>query len=307
MTPLDQLVRVRNLMQSMDFESMHRHACKDFESSLDPVRELEIYETLSTSLTSVRDALENYTAQYKHCINTVNKLIQDQVPEFLKKSRLIYYQSFNDSIEVIQQRKLDISAEDQNWFAHRLHVLSSWQTPALVLRPTALWFNDLVSNDPLYIADKNSELLKPCQQGYHEVYRRRLREYIINDTQDVFLTNQLPLAQFGLVFAWNYFEMLTVDVLNKYTAEIAQLLRPGGHFVFTYNNCDHENGIRLIDNYSGTYIDYSYVKNIADQHGLEITNHRCRSNVAWIELKRPGEIASLRGGQNLAKIVAKSK
>jgi SAM-dependent methyltransferase len=165
----------------------------------------------------------------------------------------------------------------------------------------------LVSNDPLYLADKNYELLKPCQSGYHEVYRRRLREYVIDDSQEGFLTHQLPLSQFGLVFAWNYFELRTQDVLTKYVCEIAQLLRPGGHFVFTYNNCDHENGIRLIDHHSGTYMDRATIKKIADQYGLQISNYHGHSNVAWIELKRPGEIASLRGGQSLAKIVAEPK
>ena len=307
MTPLDQLVKCRNLMQNMDIDAMCYRAFKDFESSLDPARKLEVYETLLTSLASAQDALENYSAQYKHCVERVSKLIEDQIPVYLEKSFEIDLESAKDSNEVIQQRQLQISAEDQNWFAHRLHVLSSWQTPALILRPTTLWFNDLVSNDPLYIADKNLELLKPCQQGYHEVYRRRLREYVIDDTQDNFLTHKLPLQQFGLVFAWNYFEMRTVGVLAKYLAQVSQLLRPGGHFVFTYNNCDHEHGIRLIDNHSGTYVNLAQIKNMTDQHGLEVTNLRCKSNVAWIELKRPGEIASLRGGQNLAKIVVKSK
>jgi len=307
MTSLDQLVRVRNLMQSMDLDLKLQRAYKDFESSLDPVRETEVIETLSTSISSAKDALDNYKSQYQHAISSINQLIQQQVPVALEKSRQIDLESNYNSNETILNRKLSVTDELHTWFAHRLHVLSSWQTPALVFRPSAEWLNDVVSNDPLYLVDKNYELLKPCQAGYHEVYRRRLREYIIDDTQDSFLTHQLPLSQFGLVFAWNYFEMRTVDVLAKYVAQVAQLLRPGGHFVFTYNNCDHENGIRLIDHYSGTYIDLSQVKQIADQHGLVISNYQGRANVAWIELKRPGEIVSLRGGQNLAKIVAKSK
>jgi SAM-dependent methyltransferase len=307
MTPLDKLVRVRNLMQNMDLDSKLQRAYKDFESSLDPARETEVFESLRTWLTPAKDALDNYKSQYQNAIDHVNQLIQQQVPVALEKSRQIDLESSHDSNETILVRKLSVSDELHTWFAHRLHVLSSWQTPALVLRPSAEWLNDLVSNDPLYLVDKNYELLKPCQAGYHEVYRRRLREYIIDDTQDSFLTHQLPLAQFGLVFAWNYFEMRTVDVLAKYVAQVAQLLRPGGHFVFTYNNCDHENGIRLIDHYSGTYIDLALIKQIADQHDLLVSNYQGRSNIAWIELKRPGEIASLRGGQNLAKIVAKSK
>ena len=307
MTPLDQLVRVRNLMQSMDLDLKLQRAYKDFEISLDPVRETVVFETLSTSISSAKDALDNYKSQYQHAISSINQLIQQQVPVALEKSRQIDLESNYNSNETILNRKLSVTDELHTWFAHRLHVLSSWQTPALVFRPSAEWLNDVVSNDPLYLVDKNYELLKPCQAGYHEVYRRRLREYIIDDTQDSFLTHQLPLGQFGLVFAWNYFELCTVDVLAKYVKEVAQLLRPGGHFVFTYNNCDHENGIRLIHNHSGTYINYNHIKKIADENNLLVSQYQGKLNIAWIELKRPGEIVSLRGGQNLAKIVAKSK
>ena len=39
--------------------------------------------------------------------------------------------------------------------------------------------------------------------------------------------------------------------------------------------------------------------------GFEILDrHRGQGNLAWLEIKKPGEIESLRGGQTLAKIVA---
>lgn len=307
MLSLDQLVKIRNLMQSVDFGTMRQRAFKDFESSLDPARALDIVHNLTGSLDVVAQALDAYGNEYAQTIAHVDQLIQSQIPVYLQKSVVIDRESAGANNETVLQRKLLILGEDQAWFAHRLHVLSSWQTPALVVRPSELWFNDLVSNDPLYIVDRNLELLKPCQAGYHEVYRRRLREYTINDYQENFLTDQLPIGQFGLVFAWNYFEMRTANVLEKYIQQVSQLLRPGGHFVFTYNNCDHENGIRLIDNHSGTYVDSAIVKRMAQQHGLLVSNVRYNSNVAWVELKKPGEIVSLRGGQNLAKIVVKSK
>jgi hypothetical protein len=294
-------------MQNMDFDLICQRAFKELESSLDPTREIDVYETLLKSISVVKATLDNYKLQYQNAIDCVDQLIQDQIPDYLAKSFIIDQQSLNDDNDMVLKRNLGVSNQTQAWFAHRLHLLSSWQTPALIFRPSTIWFNDLVSNDPLYIADKNYELLKPCQQGYHEVYKRRLREYIINESEENFLTRQLPLEQFGLVFAWNYFELRTVDVLNKYVKEIAPLLRPGGNFVFTYNNCDHEYGIRLIHNHSGTYINYNQVKEMADKNNLIVSQYKSILNIAWVELKRPGEFASLRGGQSLAKIIEESK
>jgi hypothetical protein len=43
-----------------------------------------------------------------------------------------------------------------------------------------------------------------------------------------------------------------------------------------------------------------YVENI----GYEVNHrHRGQGNVSWLEIQKPGEITSLRGGQTLAKIV----
>ena len=47
------------------------------------------------------------------------------------------------------------------------------------------------------------------------------------------------------------------------------------------------------------------LKKIAQDHGY-IVNFECNglSDAKWIELQKPGELTSIRGGQSLAKIVA---
>jgi SAM-dependent methyltransferase len=289
---------------------MHNRAYKDFESSIDPIREFnEITNNLNTYLAQIQTALNNYDAQYVDAIEKLNQMIVEQESAFLKKSIDVYQDSINgESDDAVLNRKINISDQDRAWYAHRLHVLSSWQTPALFIRPgSESWLNHLVSNDPLYLVDKNHSLLKPCQEGYHDVYKRRLRQYIIDENQEDFLTSQLPLAQFGLVFAWNYFELRHVAILEKYVSQVAKLLRPGGVFAFSYNNCDHEHGVRLINHHCGTYITFDMISNIAVKNNLTVSLCQPHNNIGWVELKSPGEISSLRGGQSLAKIIARSK
>jgi hypothetical protein len=46
----------------------------------------------------------------------------------------------------------------------------------------------------------------------------------------------------------------------------------------------------------------------AESAGFDIVyQHTGLGDLTWLELQRPGQISSLRGGQTLAKIVAQSK
>jgi SAM-dependent methyltransferase len=48
------------------------------------------------------------------------------------------------------------------------------------------------------------------------------------------------MAQFGIVLCWDNFNHLSLDKIEKYIREVWKLLRPGGCFIFNYNNCDFE-------------------------------------------------------------------
>jgi hypothetical protein len=50
------------------------------------------------------------------------------------------------------------------------------------------------------------------------------------------------------------------------------------------------------------------ILNTAKNIGFQLVHqHSLDSAMTWIELQRPGQLTSLRGGQSLARIVAKSK
>ena len=73
--------------------------------------------------------------------------------------------------------------------------------------------------------------------------------------------------------------------------------------LFTYNDCDYPQGIGLAENNFMCYTPGKKIKEILQTMGVEIIEHRVGPyNVAWMEVKRYGEIVTLRGGQSLAKI-----
>ena len=54
-----------------------------------------------------------------------------------------------------------------------------------------------------------------------------------------------------------------------------------------------------------SYVPARKIKSYAEKIGFDILyHHRGAGDVVWLEIKKPGTIESIRGGQSLAKIVA---
>jgi SAM-dependent methyltransferase len=139
---------------------------------------------------------------------------------------------------------------------------------------------------------------------FTQEYQRRLRPYVINDWKDTEIFTALPSNQFGLVFAYNYFNWKPIEMIEKFLTEIYQKLRPGGALVFTYNECDNWYGVGAVENAWMCYTPGSRIQTIARNLGYKIIE-QCTGagDIAWFEMHKPGEVRSLRGGQVLAKVI----
>jgi hypothetical protein len=123
---------------------------------------------------------------------------------------------------------------------------------------------------------------------------------------------QLPNNQFGLVLAWNYFNHRPFEIVRQYLTELYEKIRPGGMLLMTFNDCDRWEGVRSVEAKTGLYTPGSLIKSFTESLGFEqhFTYHD-HGPWTWIELRKPGEWQSYRGGQALAQIlpkpIAKSK
>jgi SAM-dependent methyltransferase len=164
----------------------------------------------------------------------------------------------------------------------------------------------MVDCDPLYLVDDRHELLIPTISRHHEIYQRRLRPYVINERQDGEILTALPNNQFGLIFAYNFFNYKPFEVIRRYLEELYQKLRPGGVLIMTINDCDRDKGVVLVEQHFCCYTPGKMVIELAQSLGFKtVFTWTDNGPSTWIELQHPGELTSLRGGQTLAKVVPK--
>jgi len=219
--------------------------------------------------------------------------------------RLWSQEMVNDSDEHILNRRPTISDEHTNIIRARIKNFSNNLHPGMIIRPGLETFiQDMVSFDPLYLVEKNNEMLFPATLEFPDQYRRRLRPYIVDEYDSSPILSKLPDGQFAMCLAYNFFNFKPMAVIERYLIEIFAKLKPGGRLMMTFNDCDNEKAVKLAENYYACYTPGRMIKETAKRIGYEIYfiwNDNTPST--WIELQKPGTLTTLRGGQALAKIV----
>lgn len=226
---------------------------------------------------------------------------------YYAKSHAIYQEGLADSADYILDRsnfkKLLYQQETLDFFKSRVTMHASWKWPALEIRPSYGEITDsLIACDPLYLVDTDVEMFKHVKQKWTPEYQQRLRYYTVSEL-DKRILHQLPVMQFGIVVAVDFFNFRPLELIKRYLEEIFNLLRPGGQAIFTYNNCDYPIGV---DNFENSYYCYTpgrEIKAMCEQIGFKVAaSFDLENNVSWLEIQRPGTRTSLRGGQALGRI-----
>lgn len=241
-------------------------------------------------------------------LNTTVNIINQDIDNYALKlfDNDDYREKFKE--ELIRQHPYP-SPETENWVIAKITQYSDWHYPALQINPRSKkWIDPMVASDPLYLAHSNISIVKDMIKEYPELYQNRLRLYEIVDRN----FSKLPMAQFGFVLCWDNFNHLSLDKIEKYIREVWKLLRPGGSFIFNYNNCDFEGTAYRAECHAGSYASASWLTTLLNAIGYEITalhddetGDAFNTHISWAEIKKPGDLKTVKAAQAMAQILSK--
>ena len=310
---LSELVNYRNQLDAMSADSVGQIADKEIEKithlvETKTIQLAEFTRQLQQRRTDIQQAFDLFENNLTALRLELNQLIEATEKPWFAKSYRLYEQTIHETAEYILNRRPTILSETEQFYRTRIVRYNSWHHPAMIIRPgRETYINELLASDPLYLVDESHDLLVPAISMFNEQYQHRLRLYTINDRQDQEILGKLPNGQFGLVFAYNFFNFRPFEVLKKYLSEIYQKLRPGGVLAMTFNDCDRDKGVMLVEQHFCCYTPGYLVKELAQTIGYELVfSWTDQGPTTWLELRKPGKFESLRGGQALAKILPKS-
>ena len=309
---LSDLISYLNLLEQEDHTPEYAVTLRQLQSVSLTVQRHNIQlnsfaEDLTHNINGVISSFDRAQATLDALKMQLRELIAELEPDQYTASTLLYEQEMiYDTSNNILNRRLAIDDDSNILLRSRLRNYGDWRLPGMIIRPGLDDFiEDMVPLDPLYVVDQTQDLINPAIDAFTPEYQRRLRPYTIDDRTNGKPLWQLPDNQFGLVFAYNYFNYKPMEVVTRYLGDIYNKLRPGGAFIFTFNDCDRGHGAALSERNFMCYTPGHAVAKAAENVGYEILNrHHGQGDIAWFELKKPGTVRSLRGGQSLAKIVA---
>ena len=310
---LSELVNFRSQLELMSMMSMRRDTDIEVEKithtvSTSRIQMEEFAKRLQEKQSLISQAFGAFESDLDALKMALDELISTTAkPWFAESYRLYEQEMIHDTAEYILNRRPNIAPETEQFYHSRLQRYNTWHYPTMIIRPGRETFiQDLVASDPMYLVDEMQELLAPAMSLFNDQYRQRLLTYTINERQGQDILTKLPQEQFGLVFAYNFFNFKPFEVTKKYLTEIYQKLRPGGVLAITFNDCDRAKAVMLVEQHFCCYTPGTLLRDLAQSIGYEVRfSWTDEGPTTWLELGKPGQLTSLRGGQTVAKIMPK--
>lgn len=311
MKRLTELVRIRENLQSAYDVDPIANLINKLKVQIQAIGESsEIPYTGETVLELSKDLDRLYTDldfckdRFELAIGKINRDIQQESQKFYTDNYNLEIRVESEAIDIVRKiRVMSLSGVLKQAIVNRIQLHSSWKYPALEIGcRDGEWTQYLVASDPLYITDQYREFLDSAVSKFTAEYQQRVRSYLIKDTN----FNMLPSGQFGFVFCWNFLNYRSLDTVKEYLKAVRDLLRPGGVFMFSYNNADCYEQAGYAEGFWMSYMPKSMLVPLCESLGLEVVYANDVRNegtaVSWIEVRKPGILETIKAHQVLGEI-----
>jgi hypothetical protein len=114
----------------------------------------------------------------------------------------------------------------------------------------------------------------------------------------------LPHEHLGLAVSVNSYEFWPIDPIKTEMQKVYNLLLPGGHFIFTYNDCEQLASLDLCANDYRSYNTKSLMTSMVQMLGFDIVKRKeeCNGSHSFMVVKKPGKLVSQKLSSPLIQI-----
>jgi SAM-dependent methyltransferase len=319
---LSELIAYRNLLLKPNIQDIVYQSEREFDSIVHTVKTSPIQirshtQTLEEDLVNTRDIHNQFKSTLNEIIIGLNLEIETEEKSYYENSLAEYnkitHNRYNHIVysEDILKRIIQITPDARLMITNRIKSYIDWKNAGMIIRPGREDFiKHLVECDPLYIVDHDEELLKDSVADFNEEYQARIRHFYITDVSthpNNSLIETIPNGQFGFCLAYNFFNFVAMEPFEQYLKEIFSKLKPGGILALTFNDCDYAHSVGLVEKNYSFYTPGKRVLAAAKSIGYkQMFSWTDGGDFTWLELRKPGALESLKGGQTLAKILPKT-
>ena len=314
---LQDIVRYRAMVDSIDMDTIRRDinntlssVCNDLAINNFDTESLK--DRMLHSQLKVLNNLEDMALDLNTFKEEINKHVKQIETPYYEKSKEIYKKrtlmSPMDKLSQLKNKDLLFHEDTTKLLINAITIKISNQYACCQLAPGyGNITKHLVHGTPLYIVEEDKEASVVNTDFFNQIMTNRIAWYEMNDADEEILA-VLPQEQIGCFVVIDYFNFKSEDIIEKYLKSIYNCLRPGGTVIFTFNNCDYPNAIDKVDEMYYCYTTGTQMKKICSSIGFEIQKltaigyDELDNGISWLEIKKPGELSTIRSAQGLAEI-----
>jgi len=232
-------------------------------------------------------------------LDHVNQRISSDAAKFFTDNYKLELK-YNAVENIRKIRVMSLRDDTREEILSRIQLHTSWQYPALEIGcRDGEWTKYMVAADPLYIVDHHREFTESAVSNFNEIYQRRIRVYLTEEHD----LSTLPQGQMAFVFCWNLLNYASFDTVKEYLKSVKTILRPGGTFLFSYNDGDRPGCAGMAESFFMSYIPKSMLIPLCESLGYRVVQDCAREmTVSWLEIQLPGELKTVKAHQVMGEI-----
>ena len=308
-SPLSNFIKYKNSIDLIEFASDKELLEENLSKKINGLKKFPFDEEVREQIEKEKQLIVNSFNGIQNLLDRFKADADDYVRQkektYIMESYNRYEESSYDTPEYLLNRAikhdLTYADDDKHYFKSRIKSLSSWKHSAMFVRPGhGDYIKEIIDSDPLYLIDEHEEMFDPVRQMWTKQYQGRLRYNLIDENREQLYRN-IPKYQLGLIVAFDYFNHKPFDVIRRHLTELFDLLKPGGSLIFTYNNCNYPLAVKNFELGLYSYTPGALIEPAVELIGFEIVESYSNedTNVSWLEVKKKGELTSIKGGQTL--------
>jgi SAM-dependent methyltransferase len=238
-----------------------------------------------TTLEKAQQDFNQYTKELEESVyNTLRRREVKLIQESYKR-----YERMNEDKDFILLRNSLLGESFIEAIQNQIGKYADWRYPGVDINPADGTFTQrMLGCDPLYCIADSKPVIKATKANFNNFFAtRRLRTYNAIE--------KLPEKQFGLACSINQFEYMPLDPIKDIVKKVYNLLRPGGIFIFSYNDCGKRESLELLDNDWRCYMTKEIMISLVNSLGFDYVNDGCVAGThSWFIVKAPGELQSIK-------------
>jgi len=259
-------------------------------------------KSLYSEIDSAVDDMQRLSTEYNQKIDKIN----EKINTLLREQELLVFRRDYDTfatgdstLDTMKERALS----DKDFIrelSSDVGYYSDWRYAGIELNPsTGVMTKSMLACDPLYLYTGNVTDTDAIRSKFNNFFaEKRLMFY---DDLD-----KLPQGQLGLAASINCYEFWPLDPIKDEMRKVYNILKPGGHFIFTYNDCELEASLDFLAGNQAyrAYNTQSLMKSMTQMLGFDIVKEQCYKQAhSWMVVKKPGDLTSQKLTSPLIKII----